>query len=177
MASSPMAFLPTRPLTIAHIVEVRLHSRAAARFDTIRKHVHAYMSSLERISLPAKLQGWQDVPELTSSVEQIAICESRCPLNVLTVSDALFQIHVYQPSDGESFEEFSSGGPGDGDDEAMAATVCELPNRNWEGLWDSLIYGDDVKMKLLDYIHATFTLSDANVDCMLCVRCLRPIRS
>jgi hypothetical protein len=78
----------------------------------------------------------------------------------------ILHVHVYQPSDGDSFEEFSaaSGGGGD-DDDAMAATVRELPNRSWEGLWNSLIYAGDIKLKLLDYIHATFVLSDANVDC------------
>lgn len=75
------------------------------------------------------------------------------------------QIHVYQPSDTEAFEEFSNNPGGEGDDETMAASVCELPNRSWEGLWDSLIYADDIKMKLLDYIHATLVFSDASVDC------------
>ncbi|KAF6762769.1 P-loop containing nucleoside triphosphate hydrolase protein [Ephemerocybe angulata] len=149
----------------AHIVEVRLQERTAERFETIRKHVQAYISTLDRIALPSKVQGWQDVPDLASSVDQILICESRCPLNVLNVSDALLQVHVYQPTDSDSFEEYSNGGgSGDGTDDTMAATVCELPNKNWEGLWDSLIYGDDVKMKLLDYIQATFTLSDAGID-------------
>lgn len=76
-----------------------------------------------------------------------------------------FRIHVYQPSEADLFEEFTnSDGARDGDD-TMASTVCELPNNSLEGLWDSLIYADDIKMKLLDYIHATFVLSDANVDC------------
>lgn len=47
----------------------------------------------------------------------------------------------------------------------MAATMTELPNRSWDGLWDSLIYADDIKLKLLDYINATLAFSDANVDC------------
>ena len=47
----------------------------------------------------------------------------------------------------------------------MAATVCELPSIGWEGLWESLIYEDDVKTRLLDYIYATVVFSDANVDC------------
>ena len=77
------------------------------------------------------------------------------------------QIHVYQPSQSDSFEEFSNSTPGSGgdDDNTMAASVCELPNIGWEGLWDSLIYADEIKLKLLDYIHATLVLSDANVDC------------
>ena len=57
----------------------------------------------------------------------------------------------------------------------MAATVCELPSVGWEGLWESLIYADDIKSKLLDYIFATVLLSDANVDCesTVCVRSAR----
>jgi len=46
----------------------------------------------------------------------------------------------------------------------MAASVCELPSRQWEGLWDSLIFPDDTKSRLLDYIYATVLFSDANVD-------------
>lgn len=77
------------------------------------------------------------------------------------------QIHVYQPSDGDTFEELASGGGrGDGE-EIMAASVCELPSLAWEGLWESLIYSDNTKSKLLDYIYATVVFSDANVDCKL----------
>lgn len=143
-----------------------MQPRASGRFDSIRKNVQTYLNSISRIAIPSKVTGWQDVPDLALAVDQIQVCESRCPLTVLNVSDALLQIHVYQPSDSDAFDEFTSGGsPSDGEDDTMSATVCELPNKSWEGLWDSLIYSDDVKMKLLDYIHATFTLSDANVDC------------
>jgi hypothetical protein len=75
------------------------------------------------------------------------------------------QIHVYQPSDTDSFEDFSNSSGVRDDDDTTAASVNDLPNRSWNGLWDSLIYADDIKMKLLDYIHATLVLSDANVDC------------
>ncbi|TFK43147.1 P-loop containing nucleoside triphosphate hydrolase protein [Crucibulum laeve] len=134
-------------------IEVRLQPRAAARFDTIRILVQTYLTSFEH------------VPELASSVDVITACESSCPHTSLMVEEMALQIHVYQPSDSDSFEEFSnSAGARDEDDDTMAATVCELPNRGWEGLWDSLIYADDIKMKLLDYIHATLVFSDANVD-------------
>jgi hypothetical protein len=67
----------------------------------------------------------------------------------------------------------------------MAATVRELPSREMDGLWDryverperctqlgrmlklvasSLIYPDDVKPRLLNYIYTTLLFSDANVD-------------
>ena len=74
----------------------------------------------------------------------------------------MLQIHVYQPLENDSFEDFS--GSRNDEDDTMAATVSELPNRNLNGLWDSLIYDNGIKMKLLDYIHATLVFSDANVD-------------
>jgi len=148
-------------------VEVRVHPRATARFETIRNLVRVYLtSSFERISLPSVLEGWEDVPELASSIERIVASESSCPSPILTIDEMALQIHIYQPSDTDSFEEFStSSGSRNDDDQTMAASVCELPNRGWEGLWDSLIYADDIKMKLLDYIQATLVFSDANVDC------------
>ncbi|KAG5646402.1 hypothetical protein DXG03_003452 [Asterophora parasitica] len=147
---------------VVHI-EVRLRPRAAARFDTIRNLVHTYVSSFDRIGLPSTLDGWQDVPELAASVERIVASESTCPSHTLALEEMALQIHVYQPSDSDLFEEFSnSAGVKDDDDDTMAASVCDLPNRSWEGLWDSLIYADDIKMRLLDYIHATLVLSDAN---------------
>jgi pachytene checkpoint protein 2 len=79
------------------------------------------------------------------------------------------QLHVYQPSDSDSFEEFYSSN--NAEDETMAASVCELPSRSWEGLWDSLVYADDIKTKLLDYIHATLILSEAGIDCESPIAC------
>ncbi|KAJ3847774.1 P-loop containing nucleoside triphosphate hydrolase protein [Lentinula lateritia] len=144
-------------------VEVRLKSRSTSRFETIRAHVQAWITSFDRINLSSSLDGWEDVPELATSVERIVTSESACPSQSLSVDEMALQIHVYQPCESDAFEEFSNSTNED-DDETMAATVRELPNRSWEGLWDSLIYEDDIKLKLLDYIHATLVFSDAEVD-------------
>jgi MoxR-like ATPase len=75
------------------------------------------------------------------------------------------EIHAYQPHETNVVEEYANGTPGrDGEENVLAASVCELPCKAWEGLWDGLIYADNIKLKLLDYIHATFVLSDADVD-------------
>ncbi|KZT12967.1 P-loop containing nucleoside triphosphate hydrolase protein [Laetiporus sulphureus 93-53] len=145
-------------------VEVRVSPTATSRFDTIRNTVHDYLtSSLTHIYLPSTIQGWEDVPLLASSVTRIAASESPCPSPSLPIEETSLQIHVYQPSDADAFEEFASGSRGDGE-EVMAASVCELPSMAWEGLWESLIYTDDIKSKLLDYIYATVVFSDADVD-------------
>ena len=122
------------------------------------------MSSFETLSLPSHIEGWEEKSILATSVERIAACESSCPHNSLPISRAALQIHVYQPIEGDSSEEFSSGAGGDGE-EIMAASVTELPSRTLEGLWESLVFPDDTKSKLLDYIYATVLFSDASVDC------------
>ena len=147
-------------------VEVRVAPTATSRFDTIRNAVHAYItSSLSHIYLPSVINGWEDVPLLASSVSRIAASESSCPSTSLPIERIALQIHIYQPSDADAFEELASrNGRGEGE-EIMAASVCELPALAWEGLWESLIYSDDIKQKLLDYIYATVVFSDADVDC------------
>lgn len=118
------------------------------------------------IQLPSVLKGWEANPTLASSVERIAISESPCPSTTLRLKEASLEIHAYQPNETDAVEEYANGSPGrDGEENMLAASVCELPCRQWEGLWDGLIYADNIKLKLLDYIHATLVLSDADVDC------------
>ncbi|KAA1466152.1 P-loop containing nucleoside triphosphate hydrolase protein [Dentipellis sp. KUC8613] len=145
-------------------IEVRVSPNATARFDTIRNTVYNFItSSFDTLRLPSSLEGWEEVPILASSVERIAACESPCPISPLPIAQAALQIHVYQPTEEDTVEEFSNGPGGEGE-EVMAASVCELPSRLLEGLWDSLIFPDDTKSQLLDYIYATVLFSDADVD-------------
>ena len=142
-----------------------MKQNATARFDTIRNSVNQYIrTSFSHIYLPSVLQGWEDVSLLANSVERIAASESSCPSTSLPIEQVALQIHIYQPTDSDAFDELATGSRGEGE-EVMAASVCELPSLNWEGLWESLIYADDIKNKLLDYIYATVVFSDADVDC------------
>ncbi|KAF7797507.1 hypothetical protein EIP86_008707 [Pleurotus ostreatoroseus] len=166
MASPSYSLKKPSPSTIWPVhIEVRVLQTATARFDTIRNSVYQYINaSFSHIYLPSTLQGWEDVSLLANSVERIVASESPCPSSSLPIEQISLQIHVYQPSDSDAFEELASGsGRGDGE-EVMAASVCELPSLGWEGLWESLIYSDNIKSKLLDYIYATVVFSDADVD-------------
>ena len=120
-----LSLLLVHPLT-SILVEVRLSPTSTSRFDTIRNAVHQYIwKSFETIALPLKLDGWEDVPVLTSSVEQIMACKSSSPASYLPVAQASLQIYVYQPTDGNAVEGFSTGSSGDGE-EIMVASVCKL---------------------------------------------------
>lgn len=103
---------------------------------------------------------------LSSSVDRIIACESPYPSASLPIEQIDLQIHVYQYSANDTPEEYSNAGGAEGE-EVMAATVCELPSKMWDGLWDSLIFSDDTKSRLLDYIYTTVLFSDVDVDCEL----------
>ncbi|KIK30518.1 hypothetical protein PISMIDRAFT_5913 [Pisolithus microcarpus 441] len=146
-------------------VEVRLAPKSRRRVDIIQNLVREFIqSSYERLSLPSVLRGWDVDSVLASSVERIAVAESSCPASSLPLDEVSLQVHAYQPSESDAVEEYANGTGNDGADQVHAASVCELPCKSWEGLWDSLYYPDNIKLKLLDYIHATFVLSDANID-------------
>lgn len=147
-------------------VEVRLSTKSRRRVDVIQDLVRDFITNnYDPIQLPSILNGWDADPTLASSVDRIAISESACPSNSLRLKEVSLEIHAYQPHDTDAVEEYANGTPGrDGEENVLAASVCELPCKAWEGLWDGLIYADNIKLKLLDYIHATFVLSDADVD-------------
>lgn len=75
-------------------------------------------------------------------------------------------IHVYQPPADSTVTEFSTSAESEdtGESDVPAASIVELPSRSLEGVWDSLIYDEDVKNKLLGYIYSTLLFSDAMVD-------------
>ncbi|KAG8716232.1 hypothetical protein FRC11_006626 [Ceratobasidium sp. 423] len=130
----------------------------------IRSAVEAFiLKAHEYINIPNAFRDWAGDPVLADDVELIHVTESAAPTSELPISAANLLIHVYQPTDGPIEDQFASGG--DDDDEAVVVTtICELPSRVWEGLWDTLIYEDNIKSRLLDYIYATLVFSDANID-------------
>jgi hypothetical protein len=159
----------TSVLIIRTPVEVRVSPKRTVRVDTIKKHVHSYLtSSFDRITVPSTVVGWENLPVLGDYVQRIVACESACPSQSLSLEEVSLQIHVYQPCESETPEEFANGPRRGDEEEVMSATMCELPNLGMEGLWESLIYADNIKLKLLDYIYATLILSDANIDCAEC---------
>jgi len=49
-------------------------------------------------------------------------------------------------------------------EEIQAASQIILPSKDLHGIWDNLIYGDDVKERLLRYVFTAMKLSDSGVD-------------
>jgi pachytene checkpoint protein 2 len=143
------------------VVEVRLKPASTARFDTISELVKELLEQDETLYIPSILSGWETHRVLRQNVELITASEScqhlfplhshrrdltrhlphisflACPCHVLPVGEAILEIHIYQPSQMDSSEDWI-GGRLDGDD-LSPATVCDLPNRSLEGVWDRCV--------------------------------------
>jgi hypothetical protein len=122
--------------------------------------------------VPSEYDGWKTHPGLSSDIDRVQLAElSSADLSGMAGSvsfsglwlpakQALLHIHVYQCTDANEDPTYA----GEGDDEVMCSSEIVLPVQSWEGLWESLIYPDDIKTRLLEYIYTTVLYSDANVD-------------
>ncbi|KAG9127606.1 hypothetical protein FRC07_011646 [Ceratobasidium sp. 392] len=145
-------------------VEVRMSPHSGTPHAMVRSAVETFfLESNDTINIPDTVTGWNEHPILGQEVELIRITESASPTPELPISFVNPIVHVYQTVD-SGFEDQFASAIEESDEAPVVATVCELPSRVWEGLWDTLVYQDDIKSRLLDYIYATLLLSDANVD-------------
>ncbi|KAH7903419.1 AAA-domain-containing protein, partial [Hygrophoropsis aurantiaca] len=118
------------------------------------------------LALPSILTTWRADPALAPHILRISVSEppSSCPHTVLPLSQASLFIHPYHAHEHEGDSDLGDDSTTADDNGMLAARVCELPSAEWDGLWDGLIYADNIKLRLLDYIHATLLLSDLRVD-------------
>ena len=66
---------------------------AATRFDIIRGLVHTYVTSFERLGIVSILNGWEDIPELSFSVDCIVVCKIVSSSLTFTQDHMMLQIH------------------------------------------------------------------------------------
>lgn len=149
-------------------VEVRLRPSSTASDETTRSEIKAFLTAhCTTLEAESEVASWSDSAFLSANVDRIRIAEvgARAATGSIPIAQARLEIHVYQPSSSDIVDEFSAADPGsDEGDETTAASVAELPNRSLDGVWDSLVYEDDIKAKLLNYIYTTLLFSDASVD-------------
>ncbi|KAK9899767.1 AAA-domain-containing protein [Cystobasidium minutum MCA 4210] len=163
---------------VALHVEVALKASSTARTcrtETVKKAVvHFIEENFESLLPESQIVDWDDLPILAQYVDCIRVAECSISDEAIPLSRAKLHIHVYRPSREYIIDSFSAAAPGEddgGDGEAagedndvMAATVAHLPAMSLEGIWDNLIYEDNVKLRLLNYINSTQLFGDRMVD-------------
>ncbi|KAM4569077.1 pachytene checkpoint protein 2 homolog [Fundulus diaphanus] len=140
-------------------VEVHVKSLSTAKLSDVKMHVQAL---LNRHNMVFGNYRWTEFDEefLHKHVESVAIVDLEemitqpIDLKNCDVSFYVFTLNEEGPSMLNLEEE----------EELSAANHWLLPAAEFHGIWESLVYEDGVKTKLLDYVTTTIYFSDKNVD-------------
>ena len=131
-------------------IEVALLPTATASAEALREPVLA----LVRAAAASPLSEGQTVAvegELLGHVRHIRLFEVEATL-------APPSIHVHPLFDEEAAEEDA------GDGESVAFQLYTLPSLEFDGLWESLVYEEEVQPRLLRYVSTALRFSSSGVD-------------
>jgi hypothetical protein len=160
-------------------VEARLKSNVSVNLTALRVELQNWLEVRYRdqtIVCECVIDDWRQTLAAgrgAEIVDRLRICEASDGQPVVVAQLGVrFLVHLYYAASADDIEELmTSDADGAGEDakedEAMAATVLELPNAGLEGVWETLIYANGLKTKLMNYIYATLRYSDVNVDANL----------
>ncbi|KAH9820855.1 P-loop containing nucleoside triphosphate hydrolase protein [Melampsora americana] len=168
------------------IVEVRLKSGSSILYDTARQSIGNYIiDNFACLETHADIPGWQDIKFLADEVDHVYCAESAHPSRLVSLQEVKLHIHIYEiPLESEdkisimsanpteisssdfqnqssNLDDESHEGVQDGD---VAASKLELPAYRLEGIWESLIYEEGLKTKLLNYIYSSIIFAERNVN-------------
>ncbi|KAG0142909.1 hypothetical protein CROQUDRAFT_12138, partial [Cronartium quercuum f. sp. fusiforme G11] len=163
-------------------VEVRLRSGSTVLYDTVRESIGRYITdNFASLETHAPVSGWEEIKFIADEVDSVCCAESAHPLPLVPLQAVTLHIHIYElPLEGQDQmsvmcanpQEMSDGALGsngdddfeDGQEGDVAAMRLELPARRLEGIWESLIYEDGVKTRLLNYIYSSVVFAEQNVN-------------
>ncbi|WVQ80888.1 hypothetical protein IAT38_002995 [Cryptococcus sp. DSM 104549] len=148
-------------------VEVRQKPYSHLRDLPIIQIVSQYIEeNIANIELGCVLSGWDEIDMLRDHVERVWVEEGLTGVESVKVTDADIQVHVYKSSLDTMLEEFTADLDGDDENEekVSAASVRSLPSLELDGVWDTLVYSDDIKARLLNYIYSTILFSECDID-------------
>ncbi|XP_034245789.1 pachytene checkpoint protein 2 homolog [Thrips palmi] len=145
-------------------VEVVQKKQSNVLQTTLHNYVLAGMEARKILSPGTTLTNLSN-ELLSDHVESIHICEynNEGELLSLNVEDLELRIHIFKLDDEGVQLECIDSGDGDGH-EVSAAQHWVLPSRDFNGLWENLIYESNIKENLLQYMETTLLFSDRNVS-------------
>ncbi|XP_039133105.1 pachytene checkpoint protein 2 homolog [Dioscorea cayenensis subsp. rotundata] len=158
--SSP-SLIPAPDDKVLVSVEVCLNSSSTARVEDVRIAVERMLEkrSLSYAEGPVILPA--DEAFLLDNVKYIQICstdESVDNHKVLLFWQVIPVVHVFQLSEEGPGEELS------GDDMLSSFNEWVLPSREFDGMWESLIYETGLKQRLLRYAASALLFTERGVD-------------
>lgn len=173
--------LPASPRVHTLHVEVALNEKATSpsvcvEHDYVRQLVERYLNECHQtVLLSAAIYVGHHAKEhaLNSSsreellqlgIDTIKVCEvgdtdNALEQRVVEVQSCKIFVHVYSLN-----EELEPMDDVNEEENVLSAHHWTLPSRSLHGLWESLIYDDDIPTRLLSYMYTAMLFSDSDVN-------------
>ncbi|TPX61011.1 hypothetical protein SpCBS45565_g07352 [Spizellomyces sp. 'palustris'] len=165
-------------------IEVCLAPHSTARYDFTRRHVQDFLLTTYPsvvVNTTLSKDDFQDVEFLRINVEWIRVCEvhggsaywysaglvelrvhkplgARDQTEVQALSNITLSIHVFQLNEEEGIDEISE------EENVVTSNHWILPAKGLHGLWESLIYDNNIQLNLLDYVYTSMLFGDKGID-------------
>ncbi|EOY20892.1 hypothetical protein QUC31_007081 [Theobroma cacao] len=157
--ASPSPIVPHDKFHVS--VEVCLKPSSTARPDDVRKAVEQMLEkrSLSYVDGPVPVP--IDDPFLMENVQRIRICDTDEWVknhDILLFWQVKPVVHVFQLSEEGPCEELS------GDGQLSSFNDWILPAKEFDGMWESLIYESGLKQRLLRYAASALLFTEKGVD-------------
>ncbi|EIE24011.1 AAA-domain-containing protein [Coccomyxa subellipsoidea C-169] len=148
---------------VALTVEVCQYATSSADPIQIADHVRQYLSNRSFVYQDEVIPVSEEDQYLQSHVESIRLCDCETDRETALGTRLLFwqvhlNVHVFQ---------LSEEGPADDDETEDNVSVYRewmLPAREFHNLWDSLLYEEDIKGRLLHYASTALLFGERGVD-------------
>ena len=137
-------------------IEVALLPTSAARADVLRPDVLALVGAAPRPLSEGQELNVRGSPLLAAHVKHVRLFDVA---SAAAAAGAPPFVHVHQLYDEDAAEEDADNEGG-----AVAFQLWTLPAAEFDGLWESLVYDDEVQPRLLRYVSTAMRFSELGVD-------------
>ncbi|XP_051136458.1 pachytene checkpoint protein 2 homolog isoform X2 [Andrographis paniculata] len=165
-SSTPSASLPTPPPLLNEdkilvSVEVLLKPSSTAQADDVRAAVERMLEKRSMSYSDGPIPVPMDDDFLVDNVQRICICDSDVWLEkheILLFWQVKPVVHVFQLSEEGPCEDLSSDG------QLASFNEWILPAKEFDGMWESLIYDSGLKQRLLRYAASALLFTEKGVN-------------
>ncbi|KAG9156559.1 hypothetical protein Leryth_006541 [Lithospermum erythrorhizon] len=165
----PPAQLPPTPIPppmpdvekVSVSVEVCLKHTSTARVEDVKCAVERLLENRSMSYVDGPIMVPQDDPFLGEHVQRICICDTDEWLenhDILLFWQVKPVVHVFQLSEEGPCEDLSEDG------QPSSFNEWILPAKEFDGLWESLIYESSLKQRLLRYAASALLFTEKGVD-------------
>ncbi|KAI9137738.1 pachytene checkpoint protein 2 [Paraphysoderma sedebokerense] len=138
-------------LTCFFKVECCLYRHSVQLDLYLRKNMSSLVSS-------TTITDFADQPLLANNVQFVNVCEPvHSTSSIHDLSSTRLSIHVYQLNPESGVEEKD-------EEDNVTSNHWVLPAESLNGLWQNLIFDDNIPTQLLNYVYTTMLFSDKEVD-------------